>query len=354
MKKTLKYIFVIILFIYFIVNNTEFWDIDVWLRNKLYFKKIPAEFTTYKNINQNKITFGDKEMTLMFDSESFIYEYLLPNNNLIVKTINQGVFTFYKININGEIIDKTIFKATDDLGEETIIRGFIINTKEKYYTTWIFDGNKSHKNFVLQNENLIDSNEKNTIDEIKKNAKYINVDYDYNYPINKGRRTVNIITYLMNKSWYQYYCTEDFEIDLDYMFENSEYSGSLFQQYNYGSHEWEAIPNDKITYKHFHKFYEERITSSSGGNSSSTTTFEKGRLYTNVLSNKDTLKLFEDMYLDRSCFLTRIEINGKEIGTFSKPNNSTTSTYMFYENPKLNYSLFTNSMDKMYIIKRKK
>ncbi|MEP6803142.1 MAG: hypothetical protein ABI892_01370, partial [Flavobacterium sp.] len=207
------------------------------------------------------------------------------------------------------------------------------------------------------------------------NAQFRTVDYDFDYNFKsknnsiveenqndnekprevKLNKTVYIIVYLMEGQWYNFYTLTDISkrISLDEVLSSRVSTNTLFKKYNKNEQEWEVILHKNIVYKYFHKIKEEKIIIPGGGGSSYSGYWWKGQLFSNLIINNDTLKIYDDLYLDEKWHAkTPIIINGKKIGSLNRSEREV-EPLMFYSNNALDYSLFTNDEKKLYFIKRK-
>ena len=352
-------------------------------------KKLPELPKEYKNYNflnslntKGTIQFGNYYLKLLFKSSDPIEQTLLPSNDLIISTSikkkNSDIEKhFYKLDRKGKIIDSISFVENYENGKEELICNYLVNKEQKYFMTWPINGKSNKINFILQNKNMdADSNaERKMINEIFNNAQFRRVDYDFDHEfksenksqikddtddqpkIIKLNKTVYIIFYLMKGQWYNFYTLTDISkrVSLDEVLSSRVSSNTIFKKYNKNQQEWEVILNKNIIYKYFHKIKGENVTISGGGGSSFSTYQWKGQLFSNLIINKDTLKVYDDLYLDEGINIkTPISINGKEIGYLNRGQREPAEPLMFFSNKTLNYSLFTNDVKKIYIIKRKK
>lgn len=350
--------------------------------------ELPEEYKNYNSLNtlntKDSILFGKYYLKLLFKSSEPIEQALLPSNDLIVSTTTQKknsdiVKHFYKLDKKGEIIDSISFVENYKNGKEELICNYIVNKKQKYFRTWPLDGKKNKIIFILQNENMdADRNaERKMINEIFNNAEFRTVDYDFDHEfksendsrikenkndtndqpvIIKLNKTVYIIFYLMNGQWYNFYTLTDISkrVSLDEVLSSRVSSNTLFKKYNKNDQEWEVLSNKNIIYKYFYKIKGEEVISPGGGGSYYQFYRWKGQLFSNLIISNDTLKVYEDLYLDENWPLKKnIAINRKEIGRLIRSESEDVEPLMFYSSKALNYSLFTNDAKKLYIIKKK-
>lgn len=371
--------FILLLIIFFSLlscNNAQ--------TNKL--PELTEEYKNYSSLNslntKESIQFGNYYLKLLFESSEPIEQALLPSNDLIVSTTTKKkdsdiIRHFFKLDKKAKIIDSISFVENYKNGEEELLKNYLVNKKLKYFTTWPLDGKKNKINFILQNENMnLDRNiEKKMIDDIFDNAQFRTVDYDFDYNFKsknnsiveenqndnekprevKLNKTVYIIVYLMEGQWYNFYTLTDISkrISLDEVLSSRVSTNTLFKKYNKNEQEWEVILHKNIVYKYFHKIKEEKIIIPGGGGSSYSGYWWKGQLFSNLIINNDTLKIYDDLYLDEKWHAkTPIIINGKKIGSLNRSEREV-EPLMFYSNNALDYSLFTNDEKKLYFIKRK-
>ena len=341
---------------------------------KINSEPIPEKYEAYVPVDENKIVFGDYEMSLKFKSYEPIELIHLNTNELLVKTKSKEKLSELSIiNADGEIVRKYKHLDTYENGEEKLIKAYLVNFEKKYFKTWALDEKEDEKEIIQENAHLDYANDKITeqIEAIFKTADFIKIDYDYDYQYigqkkdtNKDdekpkaiyfKPTVYIINYLKHNTWHQLYTLIDVSrrISLDELL--SSESNSLFEKYNATNKKWEVIPNENITYQYFHKIKTKRIIHPIGGGQPAyQADWWLGNLYLNVKIDKDTLKIYDKLYLDEEWFQTPIRINGKEIGTFQDINEEPIKPFMLYSNQNLNFHLFTNDKKKLFFIQKKK
>jgi len=339
-------------------------------------KPISQQYEEYIPINEKTIHFGNHEMSLKFTSHQPIELSILDNYNLLVKTKKENDLSELSIvNTNGEIVRKHTHQDSYTNGKEQFIKGYLVNFEKKYFKTWAFDEIQDEKKIIQENELLNYSTDKASeqIENIYKTAEFITVDYDHDYKYLEQKKveedtdtsnrklaviyikpTVYIINYLKQNTWYQFYTTNNImkKISLDDVLSSGV--NSLFEKYNSEEKEWEVIPNENIKYQYFYKIKKTKIVKPSGGNSPAyKAKWWLGNLYLKVNIDKDTLKIYDKLYLDEEWLHTSIEINGKKVGTFYDINKNPIKPFMLYHNNNLNYHLFTNDINKLYFIQKK-
>ena len=118
----------------------------------------------------------------------------------------------------------------------------------------------------------------------------------------------------------------------------------------------EIIRTANIRYQYFQRLKLEKVRFSGGGGNAPgfSKSLYPGYLFTDVLFKNDTLRLKEFMYLDEEWHTSAVEIDGKNIGALSKNKAQPIKNidgYMFYTNDNLQYGLFTNNEQKLYLIR---
>lgn len=287
-------------------------------------------------------------MKLIFNSSYYIRNYITPQKNLIIESIefdkkeNDTIKKLYKLNNFGNVIDE-IHLLNDD--NENYYKGYLINTNKEYYRTWALDGDTLKKKIEKQNVKLLldKVKEMELYTSIKKNAKFYfmeELDNDIIYKEKEVYQKYYKIFYRINDKW-KIICTNE-------SFENEDYWESfyskkekecdnVFMKYQENSDERarELIPKD---YKNVHFVYFQKIKRDGNW---------IGKLYSNLIIEKDTLKIKKTLELDSTPYTNQypIVIQGDIIGYASE------NPYYCYQNKKLEYQLFTNDLRKIYIIK---
>ena len=336
---------------------------------------IPERFKDYVSINQNSINFGKHQITLEFKSDERIELLLLENNELLVKTkTGKEMSQLSVLNTNGEILRNYSHKDNYENGTEKLIKGYLVNFDKNYYKTWAFDKDETEKKIVQQNEHLDYPNDKEeeAINDILSTAEFVGLDYDYDYKYIEQKKdpdtdpyddkpkaiyfkpTVYIIKYLKQNKWYQFYTLIDVNkrISTDSLLANE--FNSLLEKYDTKDREWQVIPNNNIQYQYFHRIERKKIIHPVGGGSPAyIANWWLGNLYVKVNVDNDTLKFYDRLYLDEEWPQSSIKVDGKQIGQLNDINEKQIKPFMLYENKNLNYSLFTNDIKKLFLIKRK-
>lgn len=355
-------------------STFSLFDFDIYFKNLFNSKSLPQEYNQYLEIDSiNKpISFGNHEMTLLFEeSHEPIAHFISSKNNLIVITSQipkdrnakevkedfgartyQDIIT-YKFNKNGDIIDKHIYKRTRENYNEELFDDYIVNIEKEYYKTWVLDGDTLKKPFEFQNKDLKWSKEQqiSLFQKIVNEANYYSI-IDENYTEKKHIPKQEII-YFMDNKWYKLftYC-ELPDHDHDETRGRTSYQNNIFKEYS--ADEMELIPKDyssNIRYLYFQKGKLERVSGSIGGGSGWTSTNWYGYLYSNIIADKDTLKIKRKQSVSDNYYTDATHIHDMEIDEYFKDKDL--NPYMFYSNKDFNFQLFTNNPNSIYIIKHK-
>lgn len=341
---------------------------------KINSEPIPEQYKEYVPIDENKIVFGDYEMSLKFKSHEPIELMILNTSELLIKAKDKEKLSELSIvNADGEIVRKYKHLDSYENGEEKLIKGYLVNFEKKYFKTWTFDEKEDEKEIIQENDHLDYANDKvkEKIETIFKTADFFKINYDYDYEnleqkkdTNKDdgkpkaiyfKPTVYVINYLKQNTWYQFYTLIDVSRRISLDKELSSQVNSLFEKYNANNNALEVIPNEDITYQYFHKIKTKRIIHPVGGGQSAyQADWWLGNLYLHVNIDNDTLKIYDNLFLDEEWLKTPIEINGKEVGAFYDINEKPIKPFMLYSNQNLNFHLFTNDIKKLFFIQKKK
>lgn len=364
-KKSLIIGAVLLLVLIFYYN---FGGLDVYLLNKMNRSPLPEKYKSYQNIDSIKsITFGHHEIKLMWESDAPIQHFISSEGNVIVvveeipKDRNQKEvetdgemgstrfyidYHFYKLDKNGNVIDRYTYKSTRENWKELLFGDFIVNYKKKYYKTWIKDGDTIRKPMIVQNEDLKwnEEEQKNQYDKIIENAD------DYLAENNSdGKR----ITYYMNGKWYQWYTNIKLSSGI-YGRANPGYNNYLFGK-NAFSRNSTLDPNrfPNIMPVYFQRTELNKFTSSaSGGGISDTSKSWDGDLYCQLLIQGDTLKFKRVMFFNEN-FTTEKFYNtkGEEIRQLKAELEKEYTPYLYFSDKSLNFQLFATGQGKLYMIK---
>lgn len=341
--------------------------------------KLPGKFENYHDLKSEKtIRFGHYEMTLVFKSFEPIRHFISTQNNLIVitskiledrdrKAVQEDQygggnrtyqdFITYKLNKDGDILDKYIYKRTSENYTEILFGDYIINTEREYYKTWVLDGNKTEKPFKYQNKDL-QWNEAHQISLFKKiitEATYYTIEGN-NY-VADGDNPKQQIIYFLNNEWCKLFldCLLPDRKNVDDQKGETTYLSNLFGQY--ADNEWGNKPdwnNFKPVY--FQRVKMESITHNIGGGTPSTSEIVwNGNLFCQLYVDNDTLKFKKPMVLGELGETHKFfEAKGEQIAGLKSEFERYYYPYFYYSDQTLNFKLFTTNKTELYLIKQMK
>ncbi|WP_347218285.1 hypothetical protein [Chryseobacterium sp.] len=345
----------------------NFGGLDVYLLNKMNRSELPEEYKNYQNIDSTKsITFGRHEIKLMWESYTQIQSFMSSEGNVIIMTNeipkdrNQKEveedgevgsnrfyidYHFYKLDKQGNVIDRYTYKSTRENWNEFLFGDFIVNYNKKYYKTWIKDGDTIRKPMIVQNKDLKWSEEE------QKNGYYkiIEEAEDY-YADDEG--DAKRITYYMKGKWYQLHTNIKIPSGI-YSKANPGYHNNLFGENDFKRKELAPNRFPNIMPVYFQRIELNKYTSSaSGGGISDTSKDWEGDLYCQLLIKGDTLKFKEAISFNEN-FTTEKFYNtkGKDIRKLKAELEKEYVPYLFFSDKSLNFQLFTTNMNKLYLIK---
>ncbi|ALR29315.1 hypothetical protein ATE47_01645 [Chryseobacterium sp. IHB B 17019] len=332
--------------------------------------ELPKRFIQYHPLDSLKsIKSGAATLNLLVESTEDIESFLTPENNIILSIVpDKEEKFFFKLNPEGQVIDS--LKLNSDAGDIAFLKGFIINMKTHRYHLWSFNGSKLPIKITAQNADFkwdIEKQRKQLTD-IARKSNTVRVDYEKSNtapykPDSEGLRTAqvathySVITYCINDVCFQFYTTLDVSKQFPWSYREKMLWNNLFKRINKEAiSEVEISKTPYIKYWYFQKLKREEVQFSGGGGNAPgfREILYHGNLYTDVVFNKDTLRLREFMYLNEESHTSDIEIDGKNIGALSKNKEQPTQDirgYLYYTNEKLHYALFTNNDKKVYLIK---
>jgi hypothetical protein len=321
-------------------------DVDIFFINLFNSNRLPKLYNEYQDINidQPKLQFKNKEMTLLLDCDNDLEQYMTTQNNLIVgatdcKLLNEERIIgkiYYKFDSLGNIISK--YKSSES--EEIFFEGYLINVDENYYKTWALDGDTLRRNIETYNENFNLDTIKQT-DFVENNLKKANFLFstDCYKTTNTSPKKFRKVIFWKNNKWNAFYDDRKSYQTLESKgtVSNHLYANNSTDRNVSGTH---YIEN--IQYKYFQKTKLGRY--SSGGK------YWDGFLYANIVIGNDTLKIKKDFIINSDGNKENIEINRKSVrdSLFKVLKNV---SYYYYSNPKNQYQLFTDEPYKLYIIK---
>lgn len=373
--KKLKWLFGgIVVFLF--MSTFSLFNFDIYFKNLFNIKKLPQQYNSYKEIDSVKsISFGNHKMTLLFEhSYDPIKHFVSSKNNLIVITSQipkdrnekevkeDGLcgaqmiyqdFISHKLNKDGDIIDKYIYKRTYENYNEVLFGDYIVNIKKEYYRTWVLDGDTLKKPFIFKNQNLKwDSSQQISLfEKIISEAEYYSI-IDENYTEGKHIPKQEVI-YFIDNQWCKLFtqCVLPDNYGVSNTRGNTSYN-NIFKEYSVN--DMESIPKDfssNICYLYFQKAKIERGYGSCGGGSGWETNDWEGYLYTNLIVANDTLKIKRKQSVSDDYATDATHIHDMDINEYFKGKNE--NPYMFYSNRDFNFQLFTNNPSVLYIIKNK-
>ncbi|MBP2619606.1 hypothetical protein [Chryseobacterium jejuense] len=345
----------------------NFGGLDVYLLNKMNRSALPEKYKSYQNIDSTKsITFGHHEIKLMWESYTPIQHFISSEGNVIVvtneipKDRNQKEvgtdgemgstrfymdYHFYKLDKDGNIIDRYTYKSTRGNWNELLFGDFIVNYNKRYYKTWIKDGDTIRKPMIAQNEDLKWSEEE------QKNQYYKIVENADDY-FGENNRDEERITYYMNGKWYQWYTNVKLSSGI-YGRVNPGYNNNLFGVEDFGRRELDPNRFPNIMPVYFQRTELNKFTSSaSGGGISNTSKSWDGDLYCQLLVQGDTLKFKKAMFFNENYTTEKFyNTKGKDIQKLKAELEKEYAPYLFFSDKSLNFQLFTTNQNKLYIIK---
>ncbi|WP_346086976.1 hypothetical protein [Sphingobacterium ginsenosidimutans] len=350
---------------FFIYVNGIF-NVDIRLENAFNFSKLPKEYEKYVDINNSKNTFGKHEIDLFIASDNPVYQLLTQNNELIIHSTTSPQHTndpfptihdFCKLDKNGNQIDHYSFRQDSDDDKEVLFEGYLINVSKNYFRNWPLRGDTIRKTIEIFNEDLKWSRDqqRQKLTEIEKEATYLMSTPVYHSDRNNEYAgSYYKITYLINDKWYTFY--ENFS-DEEYFPYKIEPKGNLVNDL-FGQWEEDQLePSDNAPPPNIRSVYYQKVQRMRDRHDAKTGEYDRGDawqgyLFSQLIVDNDTLKFKDKLYLDEEWHWSKIEINNKNIGALSFENTEQFKVYSFYSNPALNYQLFTNQRNRLYLIKK--
>ncbi|WP_431291958.1 hypothetical protein [Pedobacter sp. P26] len=332
--------------------------------------QLPSKFVQYKSIDSLvAIKSGNTQMSLLLESKRNIEIFLTSEYNIIVSGFSgERKNSFIRLDADGNVADTLILMSRPE--DIVFLKGFIIEKQAHQYYRWSFNGLKTPIRITTQNSGFDWDDEKQSkqLSDIAKQSKAVYVDYNFDSPVpqkkvGEGLQTTQavssyaVITYIIGDECFQFYTIEDVRKYFSSTYLQEMSWNNLFKRINKKkSADEEIISTPNIMYKYFQRLKLEKVRFSGGGGNAPgfTKMLYPGYLFTDVIFKNDTLKLKEFMYLDEESHASMVEIDGKNIGTLSKNKVQPVmhiNGYMYYTNDKLQYALFTNNDQKLYLIK---
>ncbi|WP_426328754.1 hypothetical protein [Pedobacter sp. R-06] len=354
-------IIVLLVFLYYLISKEGMAKVE---------DQLPGKFAQYQLIDSSgTIKGGNAQMSLLLESKRNIELFLTSENNVIVSGFSgERENSFIKISADGNVADTLkLMSRPEDI---VFLKGFIVDKQAHQYYRWSFNGAKTPIRIIAQNSGFDWDGEKQhkQLANIAKQSKAVYVDYNFNSPLPQkkvgdgpqtmqGVFTYAIVTYIICDECFQFYTTEDIHKYFSMSYLQEMLWNNLFKQTaKQNGPDGEMIRTANIRYQYFQRLKLEKVRFSGGGGNAPgfTKMLYPGYLFTNVIFKNDTLKLKEFMYLDEESHTSSVEIDGKNIGTLSKNKVQPVepiNAYMYYTNDNLQYALFTNNDQKLYLIK---
>ncbi|WP_160139709.1 hypothetical protein [Chryseobacterium sp. c4a] len=354
-------------FLLAVVLFYNFGGLDVYLLNKMNRSALPEKYKNYQYIDSTQsITFGHHEIKLMWESYSGIQHFISLEGHVIIvtneipKDRNQKEieddgavgstrfymdYHFYKLDKDGNIIDRYTYKSTRDNWNELLFGDFIVNYNKKYYKTWIKDGDTLRKPMIVQNEDLKWSED----EQIRQFQNIVEKADDY---LRDHDGDSECTTYYMNGKWYQLFTNTKLSKGI-YSRANPGYNNSLFGEGRFEKKELEPHRYPNIMPVYFQRKEVDKFTSSASGGAISTTSKSwNGDLYCQLLIKGDTLKFKKAMSFNEN-FPTEKFYNtkGEDIRKLKAELEKKYAPYLYFSDKNLNFQLFTTRENKLYLIK---
>lgn len=331
MKKAILILGILALSIFIFL--LAFGGLDIYFINLTNNSKLPNEYENYKEIKTNKsIQFGNHELKFLCNTYPDYKYHISSKNNFIVYTQIGFDYNYYKLDVNGNLIDTFKYVGKSEYDKEQIIGENIVNLEKDYYRNWITDGDTLQNSFIKENEKLTWSFNKQ-LEYFKK----IKNETDIYTILLDGTTNINhrSVKYFLNNKWYKLF--------VDGEFPNSDYK-SLNEE--------KISINDEaknIVSVYFQKIEIEELTGSVGGGSIQTSSYYwEGNLFCNLLVGGDTLKFKTPAIVSRSLLTS-----GDTKADLQKIFESELISRLYYKNDNFNFSLFANDQNALYIIKKR-
>lgn len=321
-------------------------DLDIFLLNVINSSRLPKQYSEYQDLKQPVLQFKNKEMKLVIDGSTDLEHYLTTKIHLIVVEVKHE-------RTGTEPIPQKEYSKFDSLGNfmakyrpanpnEILFEGYLINADENYYRTWPLDGDTSKIKIETQNADFsFDANKQaHFIANFEERATFLfsKQCWTADQPSKKFIKTI----FRENDKWIAFY--NDTKANRTIKSRGTVYN-DLFRYYSTEDYKLVPCDNENIRYQYFQKIKLKR--------SDSGTENWDGYLYTNVIVDKDTLKIKEALKLGKEWEINQSKIKEKVVEDPSRKSHGEYSRYFFYSNPKLQYQLITNHLGKLYIIKNK-
>lgn len=346
-----------------IIYTNGIFDIDIRLQNFFHSSKLPNEYSKYDDISKLKNQFGKHEIILFKASDNPIDQFLTKNNELIIHCLTGAtdtdspstvIHTFYRLDKDGKQIDEYSFKQDKDEDSEVLFEGYLINVSKHYFRSWPLNGDTTKKTIEVFNANLNWSTDKQDqkLNDIKSKATYLLSEKIYHFE-QSNSKSYTKRTYFMDDKWYVFNENISDDNNLDPQSSSKGRTvNDLFGRWD--KNEW--VTN--TTPPNIRSVYYQKIKRIRNRHDVKTEKYEKGDLwqgclFSQLIVENDTLRFKDSLYLDEKWHWSQVDINNKNIGTLTFENTDQFNAYGFYTNPALNYQLFTNQRNKLYLITKK-
>lgn len=321
---------------------------------------LPVEFSEYAQLT-NFMQFKGYTLERFLSESSGELEHGINKNSnqLIIKsttTIDEGTQreTYYKLDVNGEVIDEyTFYKSSYiaiDTGVEHLVDGtFLVNLEKLYYTTWPLNGNKTRRPFTPINEDLsLPASEVDSVySDITRKAARLDESIAWEQiSARENKQRVRKVFYLNDTArWYVLYGNS---LKSDYTGKEIAIFNSLFKSRDpFAPH----TPPNNITIPYFER-HNNRIIRSHGGGSTnsgpSTTFIQEGMAYYQLRIGGDILrfKVPEELSVNKSGTAYAIDV-----GVKYPPKEVLLNQFDYYTNTNLNYALLSVH-GALYLVKK--
>lgn len=310
-------------------------------------KKLPEQFGSYLSLEEETLGFGQYTIKLLFESKFPIKTYHTQYNHLILTLTEETSdlktkYTYLKLDKDANIIDSTEFLRSElienQLTDESMHEGYILNKREKYFRSWALDGDVTRKPFIVINEDL--SMEKEILEKSAKQlineSKYLDTHYISGSPlVDRWTRIVQKFCFY-NQQWYLIYGKSD--ADLGDIITKGNKNNDVFSHFNKSEQCFYKKEVSQLSLDYFHILEKYKASSSIGGGSQIVTkTYLTGNPYLSLNLEGSTLKFKgkRDTFVSDNRFEQQLR----------KP-------YQYHTHPQLNFELFSTSDSNLYLIRK--
>ncbi|UIR55627.1 hypothetical protein LZQ00_15320 [Sphingobacterium sp. SRCM116780] len=346
-------------------------NVDIWVRNLFHSEKLPPQYKDYQDINQPKIAFGNSELTFLSKSEYRIQCYITTNDDLITRNERNSIvnddnrfkiYDYCKYDRTGLLKDRYTYLQNGYKNEEILFQGYLFNAQDDYYKTWAIDGDTLRKPLIAHNRDFKWTEKENDkfFQSIAKNSPLFFTESSF-FTKDSVQKEYDKIIYLENNVWNIFYVDEISDKPDDYFYGKGDKTNDLFVR-KVDRLESEIIKSPNIPSRYFAKRKYKRIVQSAGGDGGANISeVWLGELYSLLINDPDTLKFKETFVLDEEWKFSKIEIDGKNIGSLNREYKDEYfskyepfESYLFYAHPKLKYKLFATDFNNLYMLKQRK